>query len=92
MKTLSVALLAVFASLVGFISSANVPQLHALYTRSKTVQTDKAVAICTGEFAYSYHRHMNCRGIRACKADKIWLTAIEAKRIPRNPCGICKPL
>ncbi len=60
--------------LVGSISSAQAPA---------------KVYICTGQYATSYHKTSDCKGLGNCKADIKSITMQEAQRLNRKPCRIC---
>ena len=47
------------------------------------------VYICTGKYAYSYHKKSNCRGLNNCSASIDKVTLKEAKSQKRTPCKIC---
>jgi hypothetical protein len=48
------------------------------------------VFICTGEYAYAYHKHAKCRGLKQCRAEIKQLTIAQAKELKREkPCGYC---
>jgi len=75
-----------------FLSAALmlIPLTFSHGTRNKAVEGEKMVWICTGEYAYAYHKNKNCRGLNRCSCEIKKVTLKEAKKRERSkPCKIC---
>lgn len=49
----------------------------------------KKVYICTGSGAYAYHFDSECRGLKNCKDEIIYVTISEAIEQDKRACKIC---
>ena len=63
--------------------------LSLLPTNTLNSNNDSYVYICTGKYAYSYHKKKNCRGLKRCGATIKKVTFKQAKSKKRTACKIC---
>lgn len=64
------------------------PAIESIAT-SKSAPKGGSVYICTSEYAYSYHKTRNCRGLNRCSYSIKCVSKSYAKSIGRSPCNIC---
>ncbi len=63
--------------------------LSFLPTNTLNRSNDTYVYICTGKYAYSYHKSKKCRGLNKCSASIKKVTFKQAKSEKRIACKIC---
>ncbi len=55
-----------------------------------TASPQQLVWICTGKYSKRYHATENgCKGMRACKGEKLQVTLEQAEANGKTPCGFC---
>jgi len=65
--------------------------LSALMAIAPSSISNKAthVYICTGPKSETYHKTIECKGLRRCSKEIIEITVGKAKKMGRRPCKMC---